>query len=306
MSRSYRLPAAGFTLVELLVVIAIIGILVALLLPAVQSAREAARQVECKNHLRNLAQACVTHEAKHGIFPSAGGPDWRYHMTILNGVPQIAPNQHGGWGYQVLPYMEATNVYNGGQATTDMERSIVAIRTPNPIFFCPTRRAPEVVERADWYGFKPDGTPGNSGQTYGHAKNDYAAASLDTNGSFPDGIGMITRMNPRSVGEITDGLSNTIMLGEKRLDRAHLGKMQANDNEGYTCGWNHDTVRYTNRAPRQDSFNAPSEDRFGSAHSGGFMVALGDTSVHYILYSIDLTTFQRLGHRADGEPVELP
>jgi hypothetical protein len=83
--------------------------------------------------------------------------------------------------------------------------------------------------------------------------------------------------------------------------------MQANDNEGYTCGWNHDIVRYVNRAPRPDFKHAtdPGDDRFGSSHTGGMNIALADAAIRFLSYDIDLDVFKRLGHRADGFPVIL-
>jgi prepilin-type N-terminal cleavage/methylation domain-containing protein/prepilin-type processing-associated H-X9-DG protein len=293
----------GFTLVELLVVIAIIGILVALLLPAVQSAREAARRIQCTNHLKQLALACHNHHSAHNIFPSAGGPDWTWHMTFNDGRPAIAPDQHGGWGFQVLPYLEQEAVWLGGSATNDVDRSIVAISTPIPGFFCPTRRRPEVVEAKCWYSHP------NSGKTYGHAKNDYVAGSLATTTQQPDGVGPIQRMNPASIGDVRDGTTNTILFGEKRMNINFLGKMQANDNEGYTCGWNHDTVRYTSRIPLpdfRDPGGDPGDDRFGSSHSSGVNFALCDGSVRFIPFSVELETFKRLGDKQDGLVVQLP
>ena len=307
----------AFTLVELLVVITIIGILIALLLPAVQAAREAARRAQCTNNLKQLGLAFHNHHQAHGFFPSGGGPDWSWHMSYVNGSPAVAPKQHGGWGFQILPYIEAENVWLGGDATTDIDRSILAISTPNAAFFCPSRRKPEVVVAAEW-GYHP-----STGQTYGHAKNDYAASSLDHSITFADGrtisvhdgVGPVPRNDPDDpnhqtlvrIADIRDGASNTMLLGEKRMNIDLLGRMQANDNEGYTCGWNHDTLRYTSRAPRAD-FSHPSDpgdDRFGSSHSGGMNVALGDGSVRFISYSIELDTFKRLGHRRDGLPLEL-
>lgn len=298
-----RFRRRAFTLVELLVVIAIIGILVALLLPAVQSAREAARRMQCTNHLKQLALAIHNHHSAHNIFPSGGGPDWTWHMTFINGRPAIAPHQHGGWGFQVLPFIEQETVWLGGAATTDVDRSIVAISAPIPAFFCPTRRKPEVVQQACWY-HNP-----NAGKTYGHAKNDYCASSHDSSTEQPDGIGMIQRMNPATFSDVRDGASNTLLIGEKRMNLDFLGKMQANDNEGYTCGWNHDTLRFTTRLPLPDFRKAdgdPGDDRFGSSHSNGVNFGWGDGSVRFVPFEIDLETFKRLGNKQDGLTVQLP
>lgn len=307
-----RFSRRAFTLVELLVVIAIIGILVALLLPAVQSAREAARRIQCTNHLKQLALACHNHHSAYGYFPSAGGPDWTWHMTYNNGRPAPAPQQHGGWGFQVLPYMEQEAVWLGGDATTDIDRSIVAISTPIPGMFCPSRRPPEVVKASDWYS-----NPQNSGKTFGHAKNDYAACCHDTNTQQPNGIGPITRVDPgagvlqtTSISDVRDGTTNTFLIGEKRLNSFYFGQMHTHDNEGYTCAWNHDTLRYSTREPRpdyrlDDGMNTDG-DRFGSSHSSGVNFAMCDGSVRFIPYSVDLQTFTRLGNKQDGLVVQLP
>lgn len=296
----------AFTLVELLVVIAIIGILVALLMPAVQGARESARRMQCSNNLRNLGLAFQAHAETHGFFPTAGGPDWTWHMTYADGVPTVGDRQHGGWGFQILKHIEATAVWLGGDKNaTDQDRSILAISTPNPIFFCPTRRRPEAVRALDWRK-----NPWNTGRTFGNAKNDYAAAALDTTTEFPDGVGIVMRMRITQPNHVRDGLSNTLLLAEKRYNLNCVGRLAVNDNEGYTCGWNHDTLRYTSRQPMPDFYSDDcgdaGNDVFGSSHPGGFNAVLGDSSVKFFSYEIDLTTFRNLGHRADGRAVVLP
>ena len=105
--------SAAFTLVELLVVIAIIGILVALLLPAIQAAREAARRTQCKNNLKQIGLACLNLVDTHKFFPT-GGASWDMDIRHYsdNGRP-VGPDRQGiGWGFQILPYLEETAAYN--------------------------------------------------------------------------------------------------------------------------------------------------------------------------------------------------
>lgn len=139
-SRRTTRRAWAFTLVELLVVIAIIGILVALLLPAVQSAREAARRTQCKNNLKNLGLACLNFENSNRAFPT-GGVTWGSRIEFY--VEPEPPAQGGrpvsfeklgiGWGYQILPYLEESALH--GITTTAALRSVVV-----PLQVCPSRR----------------------------------------------------------------------------------------------------------------------------------------------------------------------
>src|SRR5207245_2463426 len=148
-----RLPDASvsrrnaFTLIELLVVIAIIGILMGLLLPAVQKVREAANRTTCQNNLKQMSLACHAHHDGVGIFPSGG---W-YGYTppnYIRGAPAIGAAQQASWAFQILPYVEADNTWRGGQASNDTDRALVAIGTANKVFFCPSRRVPQTVTYA--------------------------------------------------------------------------------------------------------------------------------------------------------------
>ena len=115
-------------------------------------------------------------------------------------------------------------------------------------------------------------------------------------------------VRPTSIGHITDGASKTLLLSEKRMNIMLLGRMQANDNEGYTTGWNHDVMRFVGRTPLPDFSHvmSPGDDRFGSSHTSGINTALADGSVGFLVYGVDEEIFKAIGVRNDGIPVELP
>lgn len=277
-----RVCRPAFTLVELLVVIAIIGILVGLLLPAVQAAREAARRIQCANQIRQQGIAFHNHHDQFRHFPS-GGWDWDAPPTYVGGSPVVGAGQRAGWAFQILPFIEATTTWQAGAE--------VAIGQPNSVYFCPSRRSAQTVTSSDAY------KPPISGGTLRHALCDYAASNRD-------GTGVVRRFAPRRMADIVDGTSTSLMLGEKRLNLRLLGTAQEDDNEGYTAGWNSDTMRSTDKKPLPD-FNGlgDGDDRFGSSHPGIFTVVLADSSVHTLSYSIDSKTFESMGDIKDGKVV---
>ena len=289
-TRRTFLACRGFTLIELLVVVAIIGILIALLLPAVQKVREAAARVQCSNNLKQLGLAFHNHHDANQYFPT-GGWQWYTPPTYVNGSPAVEAQQQAGWGFQILTYVEADNVWRGGQATDDRGRILVAIGTPNKVFFCPTRRSPQVVSF---------GAPEYmSGLVAPRALCDYAAANLE-------GTGVVKQFTPNRIADITDGTSHTLLLGEKRLNLSFLGQPQKDDDIGYTQGWDINTIRSTNEPPAPD-FRDPEDedgsDLFGSSHPGRCNAVFADGSVRTIPYTIDPVIFSRLGNKSDGQVV---
>jgi prepilin-type N-terminal cleavage/methylation domain-containing protein/prepilin-type processing-associated H-X9-DG protein len=286
----------GFTLVELLVVIAIIGVLVALLLPAVQAAREAARRTQCSNHLKQIGIAVHNHHIAFRLLPH-GGWHWSTPPDYTSGgTPEIAPRQGAGWAFQILPYIEQTVIWEGNGQPTIADKQIQAIGARIPGYFCPSRRSPQAFTVAAWYG--PAGT-------YAHGQIDYAGSCLTNQGAIvrAGDANLENRQYAITFAGITDGTSNTLLIGEKRLNFGLLGTIQSDDNEGYTCGWDHDVMRFSDRAPLPDGRTGDGNQRFGGLHPGTFNVVLVDGSVRNLPYTIDLEVFRRIGNRRDGQSV---
>ncbi len=318
---------SGFTLVELLVVITIIGILISLLLPAVQSAREAARRLQCSNHLKQLALASLTHESAHGHFPTGG---WGYEII---GDPDqgFGLNQPGGWVYNVLPFIEQQALRNMGSGITDETQRKAALtqltEAPLSVLHCPSRR------RAVTTQVKSHWAPKNANFTTNVAKTDYAINTGDPAGGidvFPGPSSLSQGMDPsywtdrqstvdnvcngvshqRSMvmmADVRDGSSNTYLIGEKYLNPQSyhsLAVYDMGDNEAVYSGFNRDFHRSTLHRPFQDRTGDTNWARFGSAHSGAFNMSFCDGSVRSISYSIAAEIHRRLGVRNDGQIVD--
>jgi prepilin-type N-terminal cleavage/methylation domain-containing protein len=301
----------GFTLIELLVVIAIIGVLIGLLLPAVQKVREAANRVTCKNNLKQIGVAFLNHHTHRRHFPPGGGPLDKYLPPSFDasGIPHVGSNQKGGWGFNILPYLEEENTYRGGSAKDNVGRILVVIGTPHKVFFCPTRRAPMVFP----YG-APSPTdyltdiplPADAHPQV--AQCDYAASNLDGTGIVRSTLDLPENLVRAS--DIGNGMSNTLMVGEKRLNLHNLGGNMKDDNQGYAVGYDRDTVRYTGQdyPPGPDFSRAgPYEDdgglRFGSSHVGSSHAVFADGAVHTISYGIAPKVFNQFGDIKNRDPI---
>ncbi len=284
----------AFTLVELLVVISIIGVLVALLLPAVQAAREASRRIKCTNNLKQIGLAFLNHHGAHGQFPT-GGWNWNFPPTYVEGTPVSGSGQKAGWGFQILPYVEAQNVWQAGPE--------IAVGTLLDFFFCPSRRSPQTVVHSDSYA------PPITGGQITHALCDYAASNREMTGvvrrAFSTPLtGPSKLVAPVRLAQVTDGTSNTLLAADKRLNIAQLGEWQEDDNEGYTVGWNEDTIRRTDRSPSPDHVGQGDGDKlFGSSHPEIIDAVFVDGSVRTISMQIDKKLFEKFGNISDGEQV---
>jgi prepilin-type N-terminal cleavage/methylation domain-containing protein len=319
-------PKSAFTLVELLVVITIIGILIALLLPAVQAAREAARRVQCTNNLKQLALGCLGHEETHKFFPTCG---WGYNWA---GEPDrgFDKRQPGGWMFNILQYIEQDALRNMG-ADGDRTKMTLAASTPLAVQNCPSRRIctsypfvttanysnlnpqPTTVGRTDYAGNGGDCLDGCAGYGFVSTLKDGDDRSeswwLSMPGSAKQSTGLFYVRSIVKICDIVDGVSNTYLLGEKYCNPDHYADgLSAYDDQGWNLGWDWDNVRWCNNAtdyqPLQDQ---PGYDRgraFGSAHAIGFHMAMCDGSVQFINYSIDPTTHNRLGNRKDGLTID--
>jgi prepilin-type N-terminal cleavage/methylation domain-containing protein/prepilin-type processing-associated H-X9-DG protein len=332
----------AFTLVELLVVITIIGILIALLLPAVQAARESARQMQCTNHLKQVGLAAMNHESAFKRFPTNG---WGW---VWIGDPDRGNDhrQPGGWIFNLLPYMEQPSLHDLqlGKAYGSTERLNAAtqmIQTPLPGLMCPSRRNAalfpagdddpaqkqmrytnqfEKLARSDYAG--NGGTVWTCANSYDDSfkgtgprdltEGDSAAWIVNLGKIASHATGIFFVGSEIKMSDISDGTSFTLLFGEKYINYDdYVNGQDDGDNESMYSGEVDDITRWTSFAegtapmtPRQDRAGYPYAQYFGSAHAGGCNFTLCDGSARYISYTIDAETFRNMGNRKDNIPID--
>lgn len=313
----------GFTLVELLVVIAIIGMLVGLLLPAVQQAREAARTIQCSNHLRQMGLACLNHETLTGAYPSGG---WGFQWL---GDPDqgLGVNQPGNWTFSILPFIEQDALFQLGAGGTAQEKktaNATRMATPLAMYHCPSRRSPKIYPlygktslyngTNTGYSAKSDYGGNTGSQAYNALYKNQCSSISDCVSQTEawwkkaagegdlDPTGLLFRRSAVTHSEISDGTSQTYLLGEKYVQpEAYETLAVIHDGWSVYQPLAIHTARHTTLLPRQDRMGfEEGSGIFGSTHAGSLGMAFCDGSVQRIPYSISNAVHYCLGFRNDG------
>jgi prepilin-type N-terminal cleavage/methylation domain-containing protein len=307
---------SAFTLIELLVVLAIIAVLIGLLLPAVQKIRDAAARLQCANNLHQLGLAVHN-----------------YHQTTGALPPSRIRDEYASWAVLLLPYVEQDNLFK----QWDLSRRYydqtmgTALTTPVKTYFCPARRSPPSVSQP---GVDKAGTidrPGSAGDyacsagdraSYGGELDGWAASLTPANGAMicaesTVANGRIVSWRSRtSLASITDGTSNTLLIGERHVP---LGTLNADIGDGSIYNGDHHRVAGRCGGPGEaaaggfvfDLAKGPGDKAggteryqriFGSYHAGLCLFVFCDGSVHALANTIAPRTLRLLAVRNDGEP----
>jgi prepilin-type N-terminal cleavage/methylation domain-containing protein/prepilin-type processing-associated H-X9-DG protein len=321
-----RRDVRGFTLVELLVVITIIAILIALLLPAVNAARETARRAQCAKNVKEMSLAALSHEQANGHLPTGG---WGYAWV---GDPRcgFGIQQPGGFFYNILPYIEQQQLHDFTMKATDeatrKDLALIMLQTPISLCSCPSRRQPIC------YPVRPGANvmvnvsfPSNL--TAGWFRGDYrvnggsvvmmwqsgpgswgnAAAGIGFVGAsaMKDCNGVCYQRSDIRLADVSDGTSNTYLVGEKYLDpdQYYTGTSFCDDQPVLGAD-DLDQLSWTRSLPYQDTPGWDNAESFGSAHAASCNIGFCDGSVQAINYSIDPTIHMYLGARNDDHAID--
>jgi len=341
----------GFTLIELLVVIAIIAILIALLLPAVQQAREAARRTQCKNNLKQIGLAMHNYHDAFNIFPSGV----LLYGTLPNPVTDATtlPDDAGfGWGAQLLPYLDQANLFNTLGVTTQSLHTILLdptqrtgpVQSSLSVYKCPSDNAPDLNTLRPFFVTQYGGSGTTDSPTGWFGATSNYAANMGTRvvtftTAIVDGTdpyGLFWAASGTSLVSITDGTSNTILVGERAWPNAAavwIGTRRPNGNGrwavGQVFGISETPQNYLNITPDLTVPATANSDwggnygltdrAYSSYHVGGSQYVFADGSVHFLSDSINYDTtqidptsttnkqmrgvYQLLAQRADGQVI---
>lgn len=291
MSPSRR-PAKGFTLVELLVVMAVIGLLVALLLPAVQNAREAARRTQCQNNMKNISLALHEYHDKHKMFPSGwiGVSNQNFDVNGKSGL---------GWAAMILDGLEQVNIWD----TIDRKLSVTDPANANaraeilPVFRCPSDYSTETLFDMELEPPKvnPDLPVKMAVSNYVgcFGSNDLHACESMPPGTQCVGNGILYHNSSVRIPSIKDGTSTTIIVSERKTNETKSPKWYSTW-MGAAPGGQEAIARIlgvTDHFPN----NSQHFEEFSSAHADGIFIGLADGGVKYIADAIDPTLYQSLG-----------
>ena len=286
----------GFTLVELLVVIAIIGILIGMLLPAVQQVREAARRTDCSNNLKQLGLAVLSFEGVHQNLP----PGW-----ITSDKNQLIEGPGWGWSAYLLPYLEQPNIYQRIQTDVAINNVVhqPIIETSLDSFVCLSDPAPRLINLNEPPTHHDSGVNGFHELTVNvfpeikASRSNYSGVFGNTEVRVNPGQGNGTFFGNSQIRlrDFFDGLSNTIVIGERKNDRQKISWV------GLIPSLQEPAARIVGSVFHAPNARNDEIENFRSYHPGGINVASGDGAVHFIADSIELTTFRSLGSRAGGE-----
>ena len=318
--RRSRVSTHGYSLIEVLVVIGILGTLLAIVLPAVQSARESSRLAQCGSHLHQLAVAFANHESAHKHLPT-GGWGWGWAGDPDRGY---GARQPGGWGYNVLPFIEEREVREIGRRSipskrpTELTRAIARVI---PLYYCPSRRPATALPLG------PNTTLRNAYALVSVGRLDYAAncgdqpfSELETPGPTSLEEGDSRFQWPRKLSEATgicfgrstirfrdliDGASQTYLVGEKHVNQSmYATGLDWGDNEFALVGFDNDICRtaHPSARPVSDATELVGSAMglpYGSAHRGVFQMAMCDGAVIGVTFDVDAEVHRARGNRAD-------
>ncbi len=301
LPRQRRPKSPGFTLIELLVVIAIIGILVSLLVPAVQRVRSAAALVQCGNNLRQVGLAFAQFHTLHRVFPSNGGWDGKQTIPSVGGGPAFTPEtfdfitnkayqwgvgdptlspqkQTGSWGYAILPFLEQEAVFRKRDWTV-----------PVPVLLCPARGRSGVGTCV-------------AGDTEGNYKSGgWVWSRTDFGANL---VAIENRPVCHSLARYIDGSSNTVLVGEKAYDVTKQAGSWYYDEPFFLGG-----SKGTSRGSPELNPDGPGinyKDNWGSAHLTVVEFLFADGSVRPLALEIDPTIMAALLTPDGNETVSVP